>query len=151
LLVLGWHYCEASDGIDCRPCPDHAVCGRRDFNCQSGYERHDTFCIDTAAESQEHRAWKLQPVIEACLRRGRLETVGALMECIARAGEDAEYGPVEIGLAMTGEWAIVGNHIIRVPGEVERRRKMVSLAWISGILWVLLLYLVYRRFRDFGL
>jgi hypothetical protein len=83
-LVLGWHYCKENNGTDCRPCPDHAVCGRREFKCQSDYKRHNTFCIDTAVESQEQRSWKLQPVIESYLRRGMV------MECIAREGDDAE-------------------------------------------------------------
>jgi hypothetical protein len=39
---------------------------------------------------------------------------------------------VEIGLAMTGEWAIAGNHIVHVAGEAAKRRKVIGLLEYCG-------------------
>jgi hypothetical protein len=148
-LIFGWTYCEDSNSTNCQACPKHAVCKRRDFVCQDGYERRVGLCVDSEVGSKENKAWKGLAVIETCLGRGRIETVSALKECTRRAGWDADSEIVEIGLAMTSEWVAVGNHIIRVPGEAQRRRRIVGLAWIAGTLWVLLLSLIYRRETEY--
>jgi hypothetical protein len=141
--VFGWRYCQGPRDTNCRICPARGRCGRRSFACVAPYERHDRLCI--LKDGIEYRAWQILPAVQEFLSERR--TVASLAQM--REWCVAEDDVVEMAIEMTGEWAVINGTLIRVANFKVRRRKEIGLVLFSIFLWIMLLFLVYARWRMF--
>jgi hypothetical protein len=133
--TFGWHYCEQLDSKNCRACPNHANCTRREFVSAGGYDRQDRLCINQDPDSEENRAWRLVPEIETCLRRiGRKARIESLRKCLDAHGDHL----IELAVNLTGKWTITEDRMIKSHNDKGNWGGSIVLLCLAGIFWILL-------------